>query len=88
MKHNISGFPEIVSSEDWLKAHEAFLAKEKGFTRQHDALNAERRLLPMEEIKKDYAFDGPEGKVSFLNLFEGRQQFLLYHFMFAPSVHG
>ncbi|MDQ2862282.1 MAG: DUF899 domain-containing protein [Bacteroidota bacterium] len=88
MKHNISGFPEIVSPEDWHIAREAFLKKEKAFTRQQDGLNAERRRLPMAEIKKDYAFEGPEGKVSLLDLFEGRQQPLLYHFMFAPTVHG
>jgi len=85
---NISGFPEIVSWEEWSKANEAFLEKEKEFTHQHDALNAERRRLPMTEVKKDYIFEGPHGKVSLLDLFEGRRQLILYHFMFAPGVHG
>ncbi len=88
MKDNQTAFPEIVSSEEWQKAHEAFLKKEKEFTRQHDGLNAERRRLPMTEVKKEYVFEGPNGKVSLLDLFEGRRQLILYHFMFAPSVHG
>ena len=59
--------------------------KEKELTRQRDALNAERRNLPMVEIDKDYVFEGPEGKASLLDLFEGRRQLIVRHFMFDPS---
>lgn len=77
--------PRIVSRDEWLAAHEAFLAREKEFTRAQDALNAERRRLPMVKIEKEYVFEGPNGPASLLDLFEGRHQLLLYHFMFGPD---
>ncbi len=77
--------PQIASREEWLVARKALLAKEKEFTRQRDALNAERRRLPMVKIDKDYKFDGPEGRVSLLDLFKGRSQLIVRHFMFDPS---
>jgi predicted dithiol-disulfide oxidoreductase (DUF899 family) len=61
------------------------LAKEKELTRQRDALNAERRRLPMVRIEKEYVFEGPDGKASLLDLFDGCRQLIVYHFMFAPS---
>ena len=64
------------------------LAMEKQATRARDALAAERRRQPMVRIEKDYLFDGPHGKLRLLDLFEGRRQLLVYHFMFAPDVHG
>jgi len=64
---------KIASSQKWLTARKALLAKEKEFTQARDALNAERRKLPMVRIDKDYVFEGPEGKVKLLNLFEGRR---------------
>ncbi len=88
MENNKTGFPQIVSPEIWQKAQDDFIKKEKAFTQRYDALNAERRRLPMMEIEKEYLFEGPEGKVSLPDLFGGRQQLLLYHFMFAPGVHG
>ena len=81
-------FPEIVSEAQWRAAHQALLQKEKALTRSRDALAAERRRLPMMRIDKDYVFEGPDGKVPLLDLFDGRPQLLLYHFMFAPGVHG
>jgi predicted dithiol-disulfide oxidoreductase (DUF899 family) len=83
-----TNLPPVVSPTEWEAAHEALLAKEKEATRAHDALAAERRRLPMVRIDKDYAFEGPDGKVGLLDLFEGRRQLILYHFMFAPDVHG
>jgi len=80
--------PKIVSEREWQKAHEKLLAKEKAATRARDALAAERRRQPMVEIEKEYTFDGPNGKVTLLDLFEGRRQLVLYHFMFAPGVDG
>jgi predicted dithiol-disulfide oxidoreductase (DUF899 family) len=77
--------PPVVSPAEWQAAHEALLAKEKESTRARDALAAERRRLPMARIDKDYVFDGPNGKATLLDLFEGRSQLLLYHFMFGPN---
>jgi predicted dithiol-disulfide oxidoreductase (DUF899 family) len=64
------------------------MTKEKAETRRRDTLAAERRRLPMVRIEKNYLFDGPKGKVRLTDLFEGRRQLLLYHFMFAPDVQG
>jgi predicted dithiol-disulfide oxidoreductase (DUF899 family) len=80
--------PPVVSSPDWLAARAALLAKEKEATRARDALAAERRRLPMVRIDKDYVFAGRDGKAGLPDLFEGRRQLILYHFMFAPDVHG
>jgi len=80
--------PRIVSPSEWQAAHEAFLLKEKAATRARDALAAERRRLPRVQIDKEYVFEGPNGKASLSELFENRRQLLLYHFMFAPGVHG
>src|SRR5687767_13916068 len=80
--------PQVVSQADWDEARAAFLVKEKEMTRARDALAAERRRLPMARIEKNYGFDGPNGKVSLLDLFEGRPQLIVYHFMFAPGVSG
>ncbi len=79
------GYPRIVSRAEWLAARKEFLAKEKEFTRQRDALNAERRRLPMVKIEQEYVFDGPNGKAGLLGLFAGRRQLIVYHFMFDPD---
>jgi predicted dithiol-disulfide oxidoreductase (DUF899 family) len=80
--------PPIVSEAEWRAARGALLVKEKALTRQLDALAAERRRLPMTRIEQDYAFESTDGPVSLAGLFDGRPQLLLYHFMFAPGVHG
>jgi predicted dithiol-disulfide oxidoreductase (DUF899 family) len=80
--------PRVVPQAEWEAARKKLLVKEKKMTRALDALAAERRRLPMVLIDKDYVFDGPKGKVSLLDLFEGRPQLILYHFMFAPTVSG
>jgi predicted dithiol-disulfide oxidoreductase (DUF899 family) len=77
--------PPVVSPTEWQAAREALLAKEKEATHERDALAAERRRLPMVRIGKDYAFDGPDGTATLLDLFEGRMQLLLYHFMFGAN---
>jgi predicted dithiol-disulfide oxidoreductase (DUF899 family) len=77
--------PEVVSRDEWIAARKELLSKEKEFTRLRDALNAERRRLPMVRIDKDYVFEGPDGKVSLLDLFEGRRQLTVGHFMFSPE---
>jgi predicted dithiol-disulfide oxidoreductase (DUF899 family) len=81
-------FPRIVSKAEWQAAHEKLLANEKAATRARDALAAERRRQPMVEITKPYVFDGPKGKAHLPDLFDGRRQLILYHFMFAPTVDG
>jgi len=78
-------FPEIVSREQWRAAREELLVKEKAATRARDALNAERRGLPMVEVDKEYLFEGGDGKATLLDLFEERGQLVVYHFMFAPE---
>ncbi len=77
--------PQIVSRDEWLLARKELLAKEKEATRRRDALNAERRRLPMVEIEKDYVFEGPDGEARLADLFEGRLQLIVGHFMFDPS---
>ncbi|MGW4868691.1 DUF899 domain-containing protein [Streptomyces chartreusis] len=77
--------PEIVSREQWRAAREELLVKEKAATRARDALNAERRRLPMVEVEEEYVFEGGDGKATLLDLFEGRHQLVVYHFMFAPE---
>jgi predicted dithiol-disulfide oxidoreductase (DUF899 family) len=78
-------YPKIVSRDEWLSTRVALLSKEKELTRHRDAVNAERRRLPMVRIEKDYVFEGPAGKVRLLDLFGGRRQLIVYHFMFDPS---
>jgi predicted dithiol-disulfide oxidoreductase (DUF899 family) len=77
--------PRIATRDEWLAARKALLVKEKELTRQRDILNAERRELPMVEVTKDYVFEGPDGPARLLDLFEGRAQLIVYHFMFDPS---
>ena len=82
MNRNNYPLPRIASREEWLLARKALLEKEKALTRQRDALNAERRQLPMVAVEQDYRFDGPQGEVRLLDLFEGRRQLIVYHFMY------
>jgi predicted dithiol-disulfide oxidoreductase (DUF899 family) len=77
--------PPVVSAAEWEAAHDELLRKEKEATRAGDALAAERRRLPMVRIAKDYVFEGPDGEATLLDLFEGRRQLILYHFMFGPN---
>jgi predicted dithiol-disulfide oxidoreductase (DUF899 family) len=80
--------PKVVSAAEWQAAREELLVKEKEETRARDALAAERRRLPMVPVEKDYVFEGAGGKERLLDLFDGRRQLILYHFMFAPDVEG
>jgi predicted dithiol-disulfide oxidoreductase (DUF899 family) len=77
--------PPVVSPDEWQVARESLLVKEEEATRARDALAAERRRLPMVRVDKAYVFEGPHGKASLLDLFEGRRQLILYHFMFGPN---
>ena len=75
----------IVSEEEWLAARQRLLAREKEFTRQRDELSRRRRELPWVRVDKEYAFDGPGGRQKLSDLFEGRSQLIVYHFMFGPD---
>jgi len=75
----------VVSRDAWLVARKDLLTKEKEFTRIRDELSAARRALPWEKIEKDYVFEGPEGKETLADLFDGRSQLLVYHFMYGPD---
>lgn len=75
----------VVPHEDWLAARTAFLAREKEFTRHREELDRDRRALPWERVTTEYAFNGPKGRQTLAELFEGRQQLIVYHFMFGPN---
>lgn len=85
MSENEIPGPDIVSRDEWLARRKELLEQEKEATRHKDRVNAERRRLPMVKIEKDYLFEGPEGKRSLRDLFEGSRQLIVYHFMFDPS---
>src|SRR6202011_5364665 len=76
---------EVVSEAEWLVARKDLLTREKEFNRQRDALSEARRQLPMVKLDKNYVFDGPDGKETLADLFDGRSQLVVYHFMFGPD---
>ena len=80
--------PPIVSPQEWEAARQQLLVKEKDVTRARDALAAERRRMPWLAVEKEYEFDGPKGKASLLDLFEGRRQLIVYRAFFEPGVYG
>jgi predicted dithiol-disulfide oxidoreductase (DUF899 family) len=81
----MENLPEVVSHEEWFAARKELLAREKELTRLQDRINADRRRLPMVRIDKPYTFEGPDGEVGLLDLFEGRQQLVMHHFMYGPD---
>jgi predicted dithiol-disulfide oxidoreductase (DUF899 family) len=85
MNRGQNPLPTIVSKADWQAARDDLMVKEKAAARARDALAAERRRLPMVRIDKDYVFDGASGKARLIDLFEGRRQLILVHFMFGPD---
>jgi len=76
---------KVVSHEEWIAARRAHLADEKAFTRARDALSRKRRELPWERVDKSYVFEGPSGKETLANLFGGKSQLIVYHFMLGPD---
>jgi len=81
--------PDIASREDWLAARKKLLAREREVTHLRDAVNAERRRLPMvkvEKDEKDYVFEGPAGEVRLRDMFEGRPQLYIHHFMWIDAI--
>jgi predicted dithiol-disulfide oxidoreductase (DUF899 family) len=77
--------PRVLPHEEWVKQRVAFMAREKELTRLRDELSRERRELPWEKVTKPYVFDGPNGRESLADLFDGRSQLVVYHLMFAPT---
>lgn len=77
--------PRVVSRDEWMAARETLLLHEKELTKHADRVSAERRRLPMVKLEKPYIFDGPEGKRSLYDLFDGHQQLIVYHFMYDPA---
>jgi predicted dithiol-disulfide oxidoreductase (DUF899 family) len=77
--------PKVVSPAEWLAARKEHLAKEKEFTRLRDELSRQRRELPWEKVEKSYVFEGPNGKETLVDLFDGRSQLIVYHFMLGPD---
>ena len=77
--------PPLATRDEWLAARKTLLAHEKEVTKHYDRVSAERRRLPMVKLEKTYTFDGPEGKRSLLDLFDGHHQLIVYHFMFDPA---
>jgi predicted dithiol-disulfide oxidoreductase (DUF899 family) len=77
--------PKVVSQEEWLAARKNLLEKEKEFTRQRDALSAQRREIPWVRVQKEYVFEAPGGKERLSDLFGGKSQLFVYHFMFGPD---
>ena len=80
--------PPVVSREEWQTALRDMLVKEKALTKARDALAAERRRMPRMAVEKEYAFEGPNGRVRLLDLFEGRRQLIIYRFFYEPGVSG
>jgi predicted dithiol-disulfide oxidoreductase (DUF899 family) len=80
--------PPVVSADEWEAARQKLLVKEKELTRARDALAAQRRRMPWLAVEKTYQFDGPAGKVSLIDLFQGRRQLIVYRAFFDQDVHG
>lgn len=87
-KEHLSNTPPIVSAQEWEAARKQLLVKEKAVTHARDALAAERRRMPWVAVEKAYQFDGPQGKVSLRDLFDGRRQLIVYRAFFEPGVSG
>src|SRR5881227_2992386 len=87
-KKNQVNHPRIVSLKEWEAARQQLLVKEKELTHARDALAAERRRMPWVAVEKEYHFEGPKGKASLLDLFDGRRQLIVYRAFLEPGVHG
>src|SRR5436190_8680818 len=75
----------VVSEKQWIAARKKLLAEEKKFSKLRDRLNEKRRALPWVKMEKEYVFEGPDGKETLADLFEGKSQLIIYHFMFGPG---
>ena len=82
-----TAYPDVATREEWLEARTKLLAREREVTHLRDAVNAERRRLPMVKVEKEYVFDGPDGEVRLVDMFEGRPQLYVHHFMWIDAVN-
>src|SRR6201996_1515441 len=87
-KETLVSKPPIVSPEQWEATRQQLLVKEKELTHVRDAMAAARRRMPWQAVEREYVFDGPSGKMSLLDLFDGRKQLILYRAFFEPGVFG
>jgi predicted dithiol-disulfide oxidoreductase (DUF899 family) len=85
---SVMGTPPVVTASEWDAAWQQLLVKEKALTRARDALAAQRRRMPWLAVEKEYAFVGPDGRATLLDLFDGRRQLVVYRAFFEPGVHG
>ena len=81
-----TGYPDVASREEWLAARKKLLAREREVTHLRDTINAERRRLPMVKVEQDYVFEGPDGELRLIDLFEGRPQLYIHHFMWIDAT--
>ena len=81
----MAGEHRVVARDEWLDARRQLLGREKEFTRLRDEIGQEQRALPWEAVEQEYVFDGPDGRETLADLFDGRSQLIVYHFMFAPE---
>jgi predicted dithiol-disulfide oxidoreductase (DUF899 family) len=81
----VAGEHRVVARDEWLDARRQLLGREKEFTRLRDEIGREQRALPWEAVEQEYVFDGPAGRETLADLFDGRSQLIVYHFMFAPE---
>src|SRR6201991_310238 len=82
----MTAYPDVASRDEWLGARKKLLAREREVTHLRDAVNAERRRLPMVKVEKDYVFEGPSGEVRLVDIFEGRPQLYIHHFMWIDAI--
>ena len=81
-----AAYPDVATREEWLAARKKLLAREREVTHLRDAVNAERRRLPMVKVDKDYVFEGPDGELRLVDMFEGRPQLYIHHFMWIDAI--
>ncbi|MFN6546738.1 DUF899 family protein [Mycolicibacterium nivoides] len=88
MPLTLNAYPDVATRDEWLEARKKLLAAEREVTHLRDAVNAQRRRLPMVKVDKDYTFEGPNGEVRLVDLFEGRSQLYIHHFMWIDAIDG
>ena len=81
-----AAYPDVTSREEWLAARKKLLAREREVTHLRDAVNAERRRLPMVKVEKNYVFEGPDGELRLIDMFDGRPQLYVHHFMWIDAI--
>src|SRR6202171_3403620 len=86
MPESPTAYPDVTTREEWMAARKKLLAREREVTHLRDAVNAERRRLPMAKVEKDYVFEGADGELRLIDMFEGRNQLYIHHFMWIDAI--